>query len=300
MTTPPKQPAPPVRFSYLVVDNYKCLDKLRLEFPPPSSSDQLDIFAIGSRNGGGKSSVLECLALSFSPRVPRGFYQGCIRRGFDSAVINAILQVGGEPCRVSISLNQLVDHEVEHNENLPELKSFCAYVSTESALLEVVTGKKGKALVRAPLLFFPACRGALHASTLRTNAHLRLGGTADTLRQANEMLSRLRQEFGGGEGDFETLGVGQKEIISTLFTIWSATYHQPSVVLIDEPELHLNAEWQRIFVSKLAELAPKNQYILATHSEEIFASVPKERRLLLTSEVEEVKALPPASCGEVK
>lgn len=283
MTTTPKQPALPVRFSYLVVDNYKCLDKLRLEFPPPSSSDQLDIFAIGSRNGGGKSSVLECLALSFSPRVPRGFYQGCIRRGFDSAVINAVLQVGGEPCRVSISLNQLVDHEVEHNENLPELKSFCTNVSTESALFEIVVGKKEKNFVRAPLLFFPSHRRTVHGSTLLADAHTDLGGTDSDLSQAKGVLSRLRQEFGGDEGAFETLSSGQKEIISTLFTIWSATYHQPSVVLIDEPELHLNAEWQRIFVSKLAELAPKNQYILATHSEEIFASVPKERRLLLTS-----------------
>jgi predicted ATP-dependent endonuclease of OLD family len=276
-----------VRFSYLVVDNYKCLDKLRLELPPPSSSGQLDIFAIGSRNGGGKSSVLECLALSFSSQVPRGLYrglyQGCVRRGFDSAVINAVLQVSGEPCRVSISLNQLVDHEVDHNENLPELKSFCTNVSTESALLEIVAGKKEKALVRAPLLFFPSHRRTVHGSTLLADAHTDLGGSDSDLSQAKGVLSRLWQEFGGDEGAFETLSSGQKEIISTLFTIWSATYHQPSVVLIDEPELHLNAEWQRIFVSKLAELAPKNQYILATHSEEIFASVPKERRLLLTN-----------------
>lgn len=283
MTTPSKQPAPSVRFSYLVVDNYKCLDKLRLELPPPSSSDQLDIFAIGSRNGGGKSSVLECLALSFSPRVPRDFYQGCIRSGSDFANIVAALQVGGDPCLAEILLSRTGDHEGEHEENLPELKSFCTNVSTESALFEVVTGKKEKNFVRAPLLFFPSHRRAVHGSTLLADAHTDLGGTDSDFSQAKGVLSRLRQEFGGDEGAFEMLSSGQKEIISTLFTIWSATYHQPSVVLIDEPELHLNAEWQRIFVSKLAELAPKNQYILATHSEEIFASVPKERRLLLTS-----------------
>jgi len=60
---------------------------------------------------------------------------------------------------------------------------------------------------------------------------------------------------------FDGLSSGQKEIISTLFMIWNNTYQKPAVVLIDEPELHLNAGWHRIFVKKLFELAPKNQYI---------------------------------------
>ena len=279
------KPAVPVRVSSIEIENYKSLDKLRLEFPLPSTAEQLDVFVLGSRNGGGKSSVLECLALPFSPSVP-DFYRGCIRHEEDFARIQASLSVGGERCLAEILLSPTGANEGEYEENLPELKSFCTNVSTEGALLEVVRGKKEKVLVRPPLLFFPSHRRVVHGDTLLADAHTDLGGTDGDLFQAKLVLSLLRRDFGDGfPGAFEALSSGQKEIISTLFTIWSATYHQPSVVLIDEPELHLNAEWQRIFVSKLVELAPKNQYILATHSEEIFASVAKDRRLLLRKEV---------------
>ncbi len=80
---------------------------------------------------------------------------------------------------------------------------------------------------------------------------------------------------------FDGLSSGQKEIISTLFMIWNATYTTPSVVLIDEPEMHLNAEWHRTFIHNLLELVPKNQYIISTHSEEVMDTVNKENRILL-------------------
>jgi predicted ATP-dependent endonuclease of OLD family len=80
---------------------------------------------------------------------------------------------------------------------------------------------------------------------------------------------------------FDGLSSGQKEIISTLFTIWNATCTTPSVVLIDEPEMHLNAEWHRTFIKNLLELAPENQYIISTHSEEVMDSVATENRILL-------------------
>jgi predicted ATP-dependent endonuclease of OLD family len=77
------------------------------------------------------------------------------------------------------------------------------------------------------------------------------------------------------------LSSGQKEMIATLFLIWKNTKKQPSIVLIDEPELHLNAEWHGDFVRQLYKLAPQNQYILATHSEEIFRSVDERHRSVL-------------------
>jgi len=80
---------------------------------------------------------------------------------------------------------------------------------------------------------------------------------------------------------FDGLSSGQKEIISTLFLIWKYTRYRPSIVLIDEPELHLNAEWHRSFIYQLHRLAPQNQYIIATHSEQIFGSVEARHRAIL-------------------
>jgi hypothetical protein len=110
------------------------------------------------------------------------------------------------------------------------------------------------------------------------------GGTIDKLRPSGDNTVDFRISIkGGGSFTFDGLSSGQKEIISTLFLIWQNTRKAPGIVLIDEPELHLNAEWHKDFIQQVHELAPGNQYIIATHSEDVFASVEEDRRVLLTS-----------------
>jgi hypothetical protein len=114
------------------------------------------------------------------------------------------------------------------------------------------------------------------------------GGTISKLRPSaeNTVDFRITPVDGGESVTFDGLSSGQKEIISTLFLIWYHTKNNPSVVFIDEPELHLNAQWHRSFVKKLIKLAPKNQYVVATHSEDIMDSVAEDRRILLLNEKE--------------
>lgn len=47
----------------------------------------------------------------------------------------------------------------------------------------------------------------------------------------------------------------------------------PSVVLIDEVDLHLDPEWQGRVVRGLAAAFPKTQFVLTTHSEQVIGSV---------------------------
>ena len=63
--------------------------------------------------------------------------------------------------------------------------------------------------------------------------------------------------------------------------IWENTRNKPSIVLIDEPELHLNTQWHRTFIGDLLTYAPCNQYIIATHSEQIMDSVDYDSRMML-------------------
>ncbi|MBM3475385.1 MAG: hypothetical protein FJX75_19145 [Armatimonadetes bacterium] len=100
------------------------------------------------------------------------------------------------------------------------------------------------------------------------------GGAED----ANALDLQVAQGRDGPSMPFDALSSGQKEIISTLFLIWEATRDCPSVVLIDEPELHLNQAWHDDIMRMLFELAPWNQYIIATHSPEVMASVDPDRR----------------------
>jgi hypothetical protein len=100
------------------------------------------------------------------------------------------------------------------------------------------------------------------------------GGKIEAVRTAGNRLD-IRVRFPGVRESvpLDALSSGQKEIISTLFLIWESTRDRPSVVLIDEPELHLNSEWHDDIIRWMTRLAPDNQYILATHSQRIAESV---------------------------
>jgi hypothetical protein len=121
---------------------------------------------------------------------------------------------------------------------------------------------------------------------LRLNDLMRTyaGGVVEKLRPSadNTLDFRIRPLDGRPPFTFDGLSSGQKEIISTLFLVWQYTRSTPGIVLIDEPEMHLNPEWHRELVRQLHTLVPHNQYLLATHSEDIFASVDPDRRVLLS------------------
>jgi predicted ATP-binding protein involved in virulence len=52
-----------LRLSQLTIKNYKKIDVLEIDFLRPRMPEDADILVFGSKNGGGKTSVLECCAL---------------------------------------------------------------------------------------------------------------------------------------------------------------------------------------------------------------------------------------------
>ncbi|HEX3896402.1 MAG TPA: AAA family ATPase [Rudaea sp.] len=66
------------------------------------------------------------------------------------------------------------------------------------------------------------------------------------------------------------LSSGEKHLIKILLTSMMAG---PNSVMIDEPELSLHIDWQRVFVPTILSLNPSCQLILASHSPEIMAEV---------------------------
>ncbi|HET6406609.1 MAG TPA: ATP-binding protein [Chthoniobacteraceae bacterium] len=69
------------------------------------------------------------------------------------------------------------------------------------------------------------------------------------------------------------LSSGEKHLIKILLLTMTAAKNS---VIIDEPELSMHIDWQRIFVSTLHSLNPECQLILASHSPEIMADLPDE------------------------
>jgi hypothetical protein len=60
----------------------------------------------------------------------------------------------------------------------------------------------------------------------------------------------------------------------------------PDIVLVDEPEQHLNVQWQRDVLDALRELSPSTLFVVATHSEEILGSVLSYERFILIEETD--------------
>ncbi|WP_341915513.1 ATP-binding protein [Polaromonas sp. YR568] len=70
------------------------------------------------------------------------------------------------------------------------------------------------------------------------------------------------------------LSSGEKHMLKILLSAMTAAGNS---VLIDEPELSMHIDWQRLFVQTVQALNPDCQLILASHSPEIMADISDEK-----------------------
>ena len=52
-----------IRIERIAIKNYKGIDQLELDFPPPRMLGDPDIHVMGSKNGLGKTAIMECCSL---------------------------------------------------------------------------------------------------------------------------------------------------------------------------------------------------------------------------------------------
>jgi predicted ATPase len=71
--------------------------------------------------------------------------------------------------------------------------------------------------------------------------------------------------------DSEQLSSGEKQMLSLLSY---CIFYENAIIFIDEPELSLHVDWQRLFVPTLLKLNTSNQYFMATHSPFIYSRYP--------------------------
>ncbi len=350
-----------LRLRRLKIQNYKRLDELEVFFPKPQLMGDPDILVLGSENGGGKTSVLECIGLLFlcsyaGSRVNRLLAEAdwllelsdlFIKSGADNCTIDGDFELNGKAMKIQVNITRKNGINVVGGKedwarkwNRREWEDIDL---SDDGLMKLL-GITGEPLILPPLLHFNSSRKVqegsidLAALTERSSPRgIRMGparsrfgrvvstisafktemlssmlGRASLFEDINESQSKATAEklnelllrYAGGKIEqlrnvkgtidfrvqredseasftFDALSSGQKEIVSTLFLIWRHSEENPTIVLIDEPELHLNAEWHGDFVKQLIRLAPNNQYVLATHSEHIFGSVEERQRAIL-------------------
>jgi predicted ATPase len=347
-----------IRLSRLKISNYKKIDSLEIDFLPPLMQGDPDILVLGSKNGGGKTSVLECCSLLmlvglFREQFTRRFrtdelldiHNLLVRAGQETANIECTVEYDNKEWVIYLRINHqtgLLEPFIKGNEGdilfgfnrkdypeildyplnsifafssepliIPPLLHFNSYRKVQESNLELGmmaddyprgydtqrrSGIRNNPVSSFKLEILRSLMGqaslfedtdkeqSQHVLSQLNNLIKRYcGGQIEHLRPLpdNKVDIRIKPINGRESFSFDGLSSGQKEMIATLFLIWKNTKEQPSIVLIDEPELHLNAEWHGDFVRQLHQLAPHNQYILATHSEEMFRSVDERHRAVL-------------------
>nr|WP_081731499.1 AAA family ATPase [Mesorhizobium sp. L103C131B0] len=75
----------------------------------------------------------------------------------------------------------------------------------------------------------------------------------------------------------EVLSAGEKQMLS--FICYNAFYKN-SVIFIDEPELSLHVDWQRLLFTILEQQQSSNQFVIATHSPFIYSKYPDKEIII--------------------
>ena len=366
---------PLIRIEHVSIKNYKGIDSLEIDFPSPLMDGDPDVFVMGSENGLGKTSVLECCSLLLltlalgEKQINYNFhytkrYFGInlndllVKSDAKECEIDGRIYLGADLFRVRISVQRTGDITTEikilnkkstsktAEKLLYKKKLFDSDIEhDEDELVPIIFGLSSNSFVAPPVLLFHSYRKTQEGNPdlgmmIREDSRARrsimrrhgygeqtvvsvfkmiilrslmreaklfemedkkdhggamdelnnliktyAGGTIKKLRPSadNKMDFRIQRDNqkNGHTFSFDGLSSGQKEIISTLFLIWHQTKNFPSVVFIDEPELHLNAQWHRQFIKDLTEISPDNQYIIATHSEYVMDFVESRQRVLL-------------------
>lgn len=90
-----------------------------------------------------------------------------------------------------------------------------------------------------------------------------------------EKSVRITEEFKLGTHlnlvEIEHLSAGEKNFLSFLVYAISSPN---GIMFIDEPELTLHMDWQRVLFPILLEIAPNTQFIVATHAATIYSNYP--------------------------
>ncbi|OQW98113.1 MAG: hypothetical protein BWK73_53345 [Thiothrix lacustris] len=81
----------------------------------------------------------------------------------------------------------------------------------------------------------------------------------------------------------EKLSDGEKQIYGCVIRLM-IQHPENAVILIDEPEIALHPAWQQKIMQIYSRIGKNNQFIVATHSPQIIASVPYKNRILLRKE----------------
>jgi predicted ATPase len=294
------------------IENFRGIKDLHLSFLGPDSKPS-QIVVIAGPNGSGKTTVLEaCLLVAGKPNVTKKLIKGESGRG---AVCN-----GAETFNIRCTyMKDGAEREAEFGPLLGKGTAGldCEYFSSWRAptlpgVLSITAGKPGKrpAKTEANRLWM------IKQYMINAKAYdgMSSKGSVDRESKYKQVISQVMKlwsmfypnsgqtfsvepvgdspESGfdvffndaGSRVPLDALSSGQLELFLLAGSALPGE-REPSLICIDEPELHLDPQWHRLILRALRMLRPETQLIVGTHSPEIYEAVlSHERHFLVPSD----------------
>lgn len=106
------------------------------------------------------------------------------------------------------------------------------------------------------------------------------------LVEVNVKQQQIFYEYGGKTLNFDTLSSGEREVVNVVFDfILRGPSH--SIIIFDEPELHLHPELSYKLLQTLSRIGESNQFIFSSHSPEIISASLENTVVFITPAREE-------------
>ncbi len=303
----------PIGIREIVVENFRGIDSLSLKFHDASEGAS-DTFVLAGPNGSGKTSVLEaCLLTLGHPELIRSpSTSPVVHLGGEAYRIKAIVRRQGEDVDISFGGANLpagAQRRLDPARVLP-----CMYFSSWRSpklvgQVPVTAGRPGKRpanteenrlwlvkqfLVNAKAHAFMSGPGQLDGISLFETSLKRLNEVWKAFHPGREqsfIVDPISEDPDAGFDVFlvgppgarlplDSLSSGQLELFAFFGGLLRSKF-DAGVLLIDEPELHLDPQWHRMMLRAIRLFLPRAQLIVSTHSPEVFDSVYSFQRKLL-------------------
>ncbi|QUM81159.1 AAA family ATPase [Moritella sp. 5] len=269
-------------------------------------------------NGIGKTTLLECIAHTFSANSTKILKRNV---SYAKGYFNSIVEINGETESSNIEIKEFIPNESSGihglNEYSPKLLSLKVNRTFQYQPLSAVgkdvdknrntvyqEAKTGVNIAEVKNWFVNRYLYSAHDSALTEQQLQNLDLAKKSFSMLNEdfTFSRVMASSNeimintpNGEIYYEYLSSGFKSCLSIIFGIIKdieLRFKEPciiaaefdGIILIDELELHLHPEWQGKIAKILVEVFPNVQFVTATHSPHILQSANPNEIIALASD----------------
>ena len=174
--------------------------------------------------------------------------------------------------------SQVLDEISKEMQNNPDKDKVSEIPQDASAVLDAIqkVNKEREQLSKPLSVLSELSREILRYNAIRVTGRVAHGETTDgiTLEEGRDGITVgiVKDAISS-----DKLSSGEKQMLS--FLCYNA-FNQEMAVFIDEPELSLHIDWQRLLFPTLLKQGQKNQFFVATHSPFIYSKYPDKEFML--------------------